>query len=872
MITVKEFFENLVSDKRRFAYLVVVVLSLPLALYLVKNPTLLSSKASEEAIAIADQAKVDQLTEKLEKSTEKKESSGIENAFNFLFNRKNQTLPPEELVKIAREREEILNTLIEKDPEILIRKQISPELREKLPDNVKQYLEKQIVVNGTLTAIHIDSKDKDQTSVAYRLADLNQDQKDYQVVFIKNPPEEAAGSIVKAEGLATSSVLVVDNSEEKDLEVVVPVANTDTTGEHTVGVVKVNIKGVNYQRASDDQIRDAIFLNPKFDGSVNSFIKESSGGRLKLTGDIVGEVNLDAISNQCDFYSYIDPVDDQLKKQGKDINSYRRIIYLLPNMSCPYSGWGTIGNNPSRAWIVGGETNVYLISHELGHNLGLQHANSLSCSGGKSIDEMDKCNSEEYGDGSDVMGYKLAQFNAPHKADLNWFNPTEVQVVSNNGIYKIAPLEASSSAGVKVLKVSKSDTNDTYYNRTDYYLSYRQPIGTDGVLDKIFTEGASIHFASTVPSIQTNILSPVLKDGQSLYDGINDITITQLSHDSTGVTVDLKFGPLTVLCPDVNFVDFPDQIVADLGFNPTIITQGGLNSGYVTLYNDGNLISPSLGKQLSENKFSWKIDNLGSFWYHNLKFKVNDWNAYQISSAGKPPIRLCGVKQYSSQSRFSVDYTFSQSILKEDEPFSLTITPNPDLRPGAYDYVALIVDGLVERLDLESESPPKYSWHSSGLSSGYHYVLLVSHCKYPATSGGDIDCSGSDIYFNYQDFIVEPNQNYASYLFSPSPPKAGDIVTIKAKPGMTINPNTYPNVALLIDGKTKRLEWDSTDPVVFKWVTNNSYDGESLGRGNHTVQLVARCEYVINDLLKSGVPTDCSKSSFKFSKDSFQIE
>lgn len=883
MVVVKEFLENLISDKKRFAYLVVVVLSLPLSLYLVQNPTLLRSRASEEAATIADQAKVDQLTEKIEKSTEKKESSGIENAFNFLLNRKNLALSPQELEKVAQEREEILNTLIAKDPEILFRKQISSELRDKLPDNVKQYLEKEIEVSGKLTAVHIDGKDKKDTTVAYHLTDLNQNQKDYQVEFINKLPEDAAGAVVKAEGLATSSILVVDNSEGEDLEVVVPVTNTDTTGEHTVGVVKVNIKGVNYQRPSDNQIRDAIFLNPDSERSVNSFFKEASGGRLKLTGDIVGEVNLEPLFNQCDFYSYITPVDDQLKKQGVDINTYRKIIYLLPNLSCPYNGWGTISDNPSRAWVVGGDTNIYLIAHELGHNLGLHHANFLYCPG-KDMDEYDKCRSFEYGDGSDVMGYKLAQFNAPHKVALDWIETQEVKVASSNGTYKITPLEASSSAGIKVLKVSKSDTNNTFKDLTDYYLSFRQPMGIDKNLSAEFTEGVSIHFAPTDPVFQTNLVDlartgdihrdqfGALKDGQSFYDPINDITITQLSHDSSGVTIDIKFGSLTVLCPVVDFVDFPEQILSDVGFNPTVTTQGGLNSSYITLYNNGSLIPPSLGKQLSDTKFSWNIDNLGSFGYHTLSFKVNDWSAYQISPGGKPQTRLCGFKNFSSQSRFNADYTFSETILREDEPFSLTITPNPDLRPDSYSYVALIVDGQVERLELESGSPVKFKWNSQGLSSGYHYLLLVSHCKYPDSPTGNIDCSDSDIYFNYQDFIVEPNQNYASYTLSPPQPKSGEQVTIKVKPGMTINPNTYPNVALLVDGKVKRLELDSAKPVEFRWVTNNSYDGESLSSGDHSVQLVARCQYKYNDQLQTDVPTDCSKSDIKFSLGSFLIQ
>lgn len=150
---------------------------------------------------------------------------------------------------------------------------------------------------------------------------------------------------------------------------------------------------------------------------------------------------------------------------GVDLSAYDRKIYVFPQNGCPAAGVGTVGGNPSSAWIF--YCNVAdIFGHELGHNLGMQHASTPG---------------SEYGDNSDIMGIgqnRLRQINAPHKEQMGWLPGIQVGTVDQSGYYDIAPLEldAASALAPQALRISKPDTNEYYY------LSYRRGIGFDANL------------------------------------------------------------------------------------------------------------------------------------------------------------------------------------------------------------------------------------------------------------------------------------------------------------------------------------------------------------------------------------------------------
>ncbi len=79
-------------------------------------------------------------------------------------------------------------------------------------------------------------------------------------------------------------------------------------------------------------------------------------------------------------------------------------VYFPDTLGCPFAGRASITGGA--IWINGAPT-TYVLAHELGHNFGLGHANTLHCtSGGARVPLADPttCTYEEYGDDADVMG------------------------------------------------------------------------------------------------------------------------------------------------------------------------------------------------------------------------------------------------------------------------------------------------------------------------------------------------------------------------------------------------------------------------------------------------------------------------------------
>jgi hypothetical protein len=264
-----------------------------------------------------------------------------------------------------------------------------------------------------------------------------------------------------------------------------------------------------------------------------------------------------------------------------NVGFYDRKVYVLPrNNPCVGDGLGTVGGNPSRAWILKCDR-IGVYGHELGHNLGMHHASTPS---------------SEYGDYSDVMGLRLHQQNAPHKEQMGWLPPGQVPTVNQDGFYDIDSLETNpwEAMAPQALKIAKPDTNEYYY------LSYRQPLGFDANLSSYYLSGVNVHRYRGSGAVQTYFLDSLLVDGESFVDTVNGVTVTQISHTVDNLTVQVEFdsgGPACI--PAATFVDVsPGSRSAEPGtavdFIVSITNKDSTSCGESTFY-----LSPSLPKDWS---------------------------------------------------------------------------------------------------------------------------------------------------------------------------------------------------------------------------------------------------------------------------------
>lgn len=122
--------------------------------------------------------------------------------------------------------------------------------------------------------------------------------------------------------------------------------------------------------------------------------------------------------------------------------------------------------------------NVDILLHEFAHNLGLGHANSITCT---IVFKNSTCNSTEYGDYSDVMGrYRLnaaraqayLRLSAPYLEEWGLIKSSQVQIIDNSAEVVVAPVYPINGSGNKIVYLP-------VYGRNAYSIEYRAGVGVD---------------------------------------------------------------------------------------------------------------------------------------------------------------------------------------------------------------------------------------------------------------------------------------------------------------------------------------------------------------------------------------------------------
>ncbi len=212
-------------------------------------------------------------------------------------------------------------------------------------------------------------------------------------------------------------------------------------------------------------------------------------------------------------------------------SQWDNIICILP----PDMNYGWFGQAyvPGREMVISGNhAGSYPggYTHELGHNLGMHHANTPGV---------------EYGETACVMGGNAStgrrHFNGPHKSQMGWL---DAQTVAS-GSFTLNAVELAPAARVGTHSVLK--VRDTTANQ-DLYISYRAPSGTfSSSLPQPLTTAVHSHSSNGSQTIRLAALA----DGQSFTQ--NGVTVRQVSHDANRAVVEIV-APCSTTAPLLNFV------------------------------------------------------------------------------------------------------------------------------------------------------------------------------------------------------------------------------------------------------------------------------------------------------------------------------
>ena len=154
-----------------------------------------------------------------------------------------------------------------------------------------------------------------------------------------------------------------------------------------------------------------------------TFFQKSSLGQLRLTTEVTPWISAYSANPGCGSFNnrslsdVVDPARRAADAAGYNPSSYDDVVYAIADNRCGFHGatWG-------HEVMLTRQPTVELLVHELGHALGLGHAQTSACKVAPS-----HCGVDENGDPFSPMGRGLLDFSAYEKVLLGWI-PAQARV------------------------------------------------------------------------------------------------------------------------------------------------------------------------------------------------------------------------------------------------------------------------------------------------------------------------------------------------------------------------------------------------------------------------------------------------------------
>lgn len=214
-------------------------------------------------------------------------------------------------------------------------------------------------------------------------------------------------------------------------------------------------------------------------GSASSFIGENSGLVDTFTGDVFSypSINTAGCTNAT-VGAMTDAALDKFEAAGNDLDDYTNIAYVIGGGGCSFVANGTV-SAPGSSYLARSTYNdnfdvCSVVAHELGHNLGFEHASTTACGSDKLYKaSRSGCTDTEYGNRFDMMGISggacatRGHYSVMHKRYAGYLSKCEDVTAGGSAVFRLSPAEGS--CGMRSLRIPIAGESNYYY------LEFRKP-------------------------------------------------------------------------------------------------------------------------------------------------------------------------------------------------------------------------------------------------------------------------------------------------------------------------------------------------------------------------------------------------------------
>ncbi len=329
--------------------------------------------------------------------------------------------------------------------------------------------------------------------------------------------------------------------------------------------------------------------------AIKKFYEAESFSKVKVEGHIYGPYIIKAPKSQCntpdpeakakaEADGYID-----VEKAG---TQYTNVQYVSPvNTACLYNGsrWEGLAERPgNESWInsssitgafSGGQANengVFTMSHEIGHNFGLEHAHDFPCKTGDTglpfTNAFTGCTVKLYGNNFDILGNgrRNNNFGASEKSRFGWWESSQIKTVTTTGNYTVEPAETN-AAGTHLLVIKRPGKVG---DEEDYYVEFHQPLVpfsdftkiqagnpeywealyggpwvvlSSGQGEEVHNDSLQLFMAPTAAKPETEAtrwgyVAVALPPGKTYTNSVDEVKLKTESASSAGAIVKVTFG------------------------------------------------------------------------------------------------------------------------------------------------------------------------------------------------------------------------------------------------------------------------------------------------------------------------------------------